>query len=126
MAKITIAGDAIVVTSALTLKELETLEKYNPKALGLYEDKEEVFRVGTNGNCIGEFGACFGSETHDAAKNATITLCIPSGVQDAKEYAVNLIGGAIMRLKKVEEQAKAALEAVKAEMEEVRQNIHMA
>ena len=126
MAKITIAGDAIVVTSALTLKELATLEKYNPKALSLYEDKEETFRVCTGGNSISEYGACFGSETHDEAKKATITLEIPRGVQDAKEYAVELVGGAVMNLDEVEKQANTALETVKANMDKVRESIQMA
>ena len=33
MAKIVIAGDAIVVTSALKLEDIRTIEKYRPKEL---------------------------------------------------------------------------------------------
>ena len=54
MAKIIIAGDAIVVKSDEKLEDIKTLEKYMPKALSLFEEedgkKSEVFRVGsTNG-----------------------------------------------------------------------------
>lgn len=50
MAKITIAGDSIVITSSKTLEAIKDLEKYRPKALRLYErdedgSKTEVFRV---------------------------------------------------------------------------------
>ena len=35
MAKIVIAGDAVVITSALKLEDIKTIAKYNPKALTL-------------------------------------------------------------------------------------------
>ena len=35
MAKITIAGDAAVVTSAMKLEDIKTIEKYRPKELVL-------------------------------------------------------------------------------------------
>ena len=41
MAKITIAGDSIVITSSKTLAAIKDLEKYRPKALRLYERDED-------------------------------------------------------------------------------------
>ena len=121
MAKITIVGDAMVVTSTKTLENIQTLEKYRPKALRLYETndegkREEVFTVGTtkgNGS-INQYGASFASCTHDAAKLATITLPIPAGTADAKK-----IGVAITLLTKVEAQIDGALTEVAAEKAEV-------
>lgn len=116
MARITIAGDAIVITSTKTLEDIKKLEKSNPKALTLFETnedgkKEEVFTVGsTNGNgSINGFSAAFGSVTHDERKLATITMLIPSGVEDAMEYAYEKIGGSLSKLKKVEEQMGPAI-----------------
>lgn len=130
MAKITICGDAMVVTSTKTLEDIKTLEKYRPKALALYSEdgKEEVFRVGSsNGKgSISTYGASFGSVSHDDNKFATITMDIPAGTTDAEAYAEEVIGVAIINLNKVEAQFEAALEEVKAEKAEVRSNITVA
>ena len=50
MAKIVIAGDAVVVTSAMKLEDIKTIEKYRPKELvlkGGEDGKEPIFGVGT-------------------------------------------------------------------------------
>ena len=50
MAKIVIAGDAIVVTSALKLEDIRAIEKYRPNELvlkGGEDGKEPIFAVGT-------------------------------------------------------------------------------
>ena len=79
MAKIVIAGDAVVVTSAMKLEDIKTIEKYRPKELvlkGGEDGKEPIFGVGTThgaGN-INAVGASFGSETRDDDKLACITL----------------------------------------------------
>lgn len=130
MAKITIVGDAIVVTSSKSLEALKTLEEYRPRALRLVEadengKKEEIFRVETaaaNGS-INQNGATFASETHDAEKKATITIPVPAGVEDVKTYAAKLVGKAVVRLNKVEAGIDEALAAVKAENDEVMANI---
>lgn len=133
MAKITIVGDAMVVTSTKTLENLKTLEKYRPKALRLYETndegkREEVFTVGTTKGTgsINQYGASFASETHDDAKLATITLPIPTGTANAKEYAAEKIGVAITLLNKVEAQIDGALADVAAEKAKVLENITVA
>lgn len=133
MAKITIAGDAMVITSSQTLEAIKTLEKYRPKALCLYETgengkKEEVFKVcATAGEgSINQYGASFGSVSHDDEKLATITLPIPRGTQDAVEYAAEKVGVAIINLNKVEEQFAEALADVETEKAAVRENITVA
>lgn len=133
MAKITITGDAICITSAKTLENIKTLEKYNPKALRLYEinedgQKEEIFCVGSTkgAGSINQYGASFGSETHDGQKLATITMIMPADVGDAVEYVAERVGKAIIMLNKVEEQFDAALDQVAADKAAVRANITVA
>ena len=67
MAKIVIAGDAVVVTSAMKLEDIKTIEKYRPKELvlkGGEDGKEPIFGVGTThgAGSINAVGASFGSE----------------------------------------------------------------
>ena len=130
MAKITIVGDAMVITSSKTLEDIKLLERYRPKALALYTEdgKEETFRVGTTTGVgsIGTYGASFGSVSHDEDKLATITMNIPSGIEDAINYVEDVIGTAIISLNKVEEQFDDALAEVRAEKAEVRSNITIA
>ena len=133
MAKITIVGDALVVTSTKSLEDIKTLEKYRPKSLRLYEkndegEREEVFRVGSTSGfgSINQYGASFSGVTHDDDKLATITMSIPTGTANAKDYAVELIGVGTIRLNKVEEQIAAALAEVKAERAAVAENITIA
>lgn len=124
-AAIKIAGSACVVESAHTLEEIKLLEKFRPKALGLYEtsgDKqEEVFRVGAakSGNgSINQYGATFGAQPTAAGK-AAITMMIPEGVTDPKKWAADTIGVSIIKLNNVEKQFEQALAEVKAEKETV-------
>ena len=53
MANILIAGNACVVTSALTLENLQKLKKYAPQSLALKDEKEKpifLVDVGPNGS----------------------------------------------------------------------------
>ena len=133
MAKITIVGDAVVITSTQKLEDIKLLEKYRPKALCLYETgengkKEEVFKVGsTDGNgAISVYGASFGSTTHDDEKLATITMSLPRDVSDAKQYVADAVGVSILNLNKVESQFAEALAEVVAEKAAVMENISIA
>lgn len=132
MAKIIVAGNAVVVTSAHTLEDIKTLEKYNPKALTLFEEnedgkKEPVFAVGSTGGkgAINQFGASFADAAHDGSGLATITECLPAGVGDAKEFVADKYGAAVVRLNKLEEGFEAALEQVKADKAEIEANIQI-
>ena len=120
MAKILIAGDVIVVTSAKKLEDIKTLEKYEPKALSLYETdpvtgvKAEVFKVGTTEGkgSINKYGASFASASRDGNGFATLTLPIPDGTKDVVAYASDAIGFPLMKLNEVETGIDAALESV--------------
>lgn len=127
MAKIIIAGDAMVIESSAKLEDIKALEKHNPKALSLYENdgKTEVFRVGsTNGQgAINAFGASFGSASKNGSGKAIITMKIPADVSDAKAYAEETVGTAIISLNTVEAQFATALEKVAQDKTAVRECI---
>jgi hypothetical protein len=132
MAKIVIAGDAVVVTSSLKLEEIRTVEKYRPNELvlkGGEDGKEPIFAIGVTDGCgnINEVGASFGRETHDEEKLASITMCTGAGITgDIKEWVAERIGGAIIKLNKLEEKLPAVLEEIEAEKAEVMSNITVA
>lgn len=132
MAKIVIAGDAVVVTSSLKLEDIRTIAKYRPKELvlkGGEDGKEPIFAIGVTDGCgnINEVGASFGRETHDEEKLASITMCTGAGTTgDIKEWVADRIGGAIINLNKLEEKLPAVLEEIEAEKAEVMSNITVA
>ena len=132
MAKVTIAGKAIVITSALKLEELETVKKYQPKALVLLggeDGKEPIFAVGVvrgSAGKIGNVGVEFGEETHDDQKLATMTLMVPGDVKDMKEYVADKYGAALMNLAKLEANLPAVIGAIAAEKQSIMDNISVA
>ena len=132
MARITIAGDAVVVTSALKLEDIKTIAKYRPNELilkGGEDGKEPIFGIGVTSGCgsINEVGASFGRESHDEDKLATITMCTGSDVTgDVKEWVADHIGGAIIKLNKLEEKLPAVLAEIADEKAAVMSNISVA
>ena len=132
MAKVTIAGRALVITSSLKLTDLETVRKYQPKALilmGGEDGKEPVFAVaavrGSAGK-IGNIGVEFGEETRDEAKLATMTLMVPGDVEDMKEYVADKYGAALMNLAKLETVLPAVVETISAEKQSIMDSISVA
>lgn len=122
MSKITLNGDAVVITSALKAADIEVAQKYNPKALSVFEknedDKlEEVFTVGvgTNGG-VNKYGITFNGVSRDGNGFATLTLPF-NGSSDpatAKDQIADKYGFAIAQLNKVEAGLPAALKEIAA------------
>ena len=130
-AKIKIAGGAVVVESAAKLDDLKKLAKYRPNALKLFEgegkDKAEVFVVdvaAAGPGSINRFGASFGTQATADGK-AVVTMILPDGVADAKKWAEDTIGTAILSLNKVEAQFAAANTDIDAEIAAIRENIQV-
>lgn len=127
MAKITIVGDAVVITSALKLEDIRTIEKYRPKALKLMSNdgKEEIFGVGVaiDEGSINDVGVSFEGETHDDAKLATVTVKIPSEDGDIKDRIVDEYGPAMTQLNKIEAMLSGVLAEIKSEREAALNNI---
>ena len=120
MAKIKVAGDVMIVESAVTLEDIKTLKKVNPDALSLFEKDEDgkkkrVFTidVAKGEGSVSRIGMCFGAESKDGKKLAIISMPIPAEVEDAKEFAYEKVGAVMGKLEAVEAQVKPALDAAK-------------
>ena len=103
MAKIIVAGKAVVVEMSETLENLKLIEKYRPEALKLMggeENKEEIFRIVPRGNSLNKFGA--GVSDASPAGMATITLINDYEGEDFKGFIADEYGLAISRLKELE------------------------
>ena len=125
MSKVTIAGSSYVITSSVSLENLETVKKHRLSALALVEPetKETLFKVGVGTNSISEYGISFGGVSNGDEKFATATLKIPDGTEDAKQYVLDTAGVAIANLNKVEANITKALEEIRAERNRIAENI---
>jgi len=114
MATITIAGNSYVITSTVSMADLETVKKYRPSALAIVdsETKETLFKVGIGSSSVSDYGVSFGGASNDDKKLATATLSIPADIEDAKEYVLDKGGLAIANLNKVEAVIAAALDEI--------------
>lgn len=132
MAKIVIAGEAVVITSSMKLEDLRTIAKYRPEALvlkGGEDGKESVFAIGVARSGAGEiskYGAAFATESHDDEKLATITLVNNCADGDVREAVAESVGTAIINLNKLEETLPAVLAEIAAEKEAVLSHITVA
>ena len=127
MAKITIAGNSYVVTSEISMKDLEMVKKFRPSALALVdsETKEALFKVGIGVSSLSDYGISFGGISNDEGKLATATLPIPADVENAKEYVLDKAGLAIASLNKVEEHVAEALCEIQTERGTIAENIEV-
>ena len=127
MAKITIASSSYVITSTVSLADLEVVKKYRPSALEItdLETKETLFKVGIGSNSVSDYGVSFGGVSNDEAKLATATLSIPADTEDAKEYVLDKAGLAIANLNKIESEIAEALEGIRIERDIITENIEV-
>jgi len=128
MAKTTIAGNSYVITSKVSMADLEMVNKYRPSALSLVDEetKEAFFKVGLGASSVSDYGVSFGGVTNDDEKLATATLPIPAKLPDdtdAKQYVLDVAGKALANLNKVEEGIEAALDEIKKERDKVEGDI---
>ena len=125
MAKVTIAGNSYVITSAISMADLETVKKYRPSALAITdpETKETLFRVGTGSNSVSDYGISFGGVSNDDAKLATATLQMPTDYEDAKEFVLDKAGLALVSLAKIEDEIEAVLADIRTERNAIAENI---
>lgn len=130
MARLSITGNAVVITSAVKLEDIRKVEKYNKDALVLTEEidgeKVQVFRVATGAvGGINNNGATFSDETRDGDKFAQITLgdCAKDVAGDVKEWAADKFGKALTRLNQLEKTIPAVLEGIANEKAAAMANI---
>ena len=129
MAKITVVGNAVVITSSMKLEDLKTIKKYRPDALILKDDDGDpvyAIGVGPTGN-LNSCGAEFSGATHDEEKLATITMAY-TGSEDAdvKEVVAEQVGASIITLNKLEATLPAVLEEIATEKAAILETITVA
>jgi hypothetical protein len=130
MSKITIAGNAVVITSSMKLEDLKTIKKYRPEALvlkGGEDGKEPIFVVSVTDDgygSINKYGATFASETHDEAKLATITMAGEFADEtNICEAVADAFGSAKSNLDKIEATLSEVLEEIVADKKAVMESI---
>ena len=131
MAKITIAGEAVVITSSMKLEDIKTIQKYRPEALTLFggeEGKEPIFKIGVSEGfgTINKYGAEFGSATHDDEKKAVITLTMTTDDGNLKEFVADTIGTYVLKLNELESKLPAILADISAQKTKILENITVA
>lgn len=116
--KLVVMTGAYSLTSELKVEDIALLKKYNPDALTIKDEEDNVkFAVGYSEGkpSIASFGVTFGSKSFTDGK-ATITETLPSTLDNAdkaKEYIAEKFGAVIAYLKKLEESVPAAAAAIK-------------
>lgn len=127
MAKITIAGNAAVITSSIKMEDLKTAKKYRPEALvlkGGEDGKEPIFAVDVAcQGSLNQYGITFDSVANDGSGNASVTIAIANKGDDVKEAFADATGVAISNLNKVEAQLLLALEEIDADKAAVMESI---
>lgn len=130
MAKVKVAGQAIVVISNLKLEDIKTVAKYRPAALTLYEgegdDREPVFAIGIGEDSINKFGASFSKETRDEEKKAIITIVHDYTGDDIKTFISDNLGAALINLKKLEQEIPGVLEEIAAQKAAILADVEIA
>ena len=124
MAKVTIVGDALVITSTIKLEDYKKVKANRPEALKLKDDDGNTFfAVGVSEGigAINEWSIEFSGETHDEHKYATLTCNIDGGgtVEEIKNDVAEDIGVALINLAKIEEMIPGVLAEIKAERDKV-------
>lgn len=130
MAKVTVTGNAVVITSSIKFEDMKIIKKYRPDALVLYKgegkEKEAIFKIGIgaggNGD-LNKYGATFCGATHDDAKLGVITLVHEFDGEDIKEEVSDFLGTSILNLNKLEAALPAAVEEIVAEKAAIMENV---
>ena len=128
MAKITVAGDALVLSSKVRLEDYKLIAKYKPSALVLTdEDGDPLFRVscGTGGD-VSEYGVVFPGATREGGYACvTMVFRIPEET-DIKDFIADNMGAAIINLEKIENSVPEVLRQIEAERAAVFNKIDVA
>lgn len=115
MAKLSIMGDTIQLTSDLTKEELERVENYVPEALKLFDNEgNEVFGVGFGNASFSKYGVCFCSETAEGKLFMTTNNPVldHSDADKERKEIIRYFAPLLNKLQKVEENVASAREAL--------------
>lgn len=127
MAKVTVVGQAVVLTSAVKLDDLKMVAKYRPEALvlkGGEDGKEKIFsvQVSSSEECVSKYGAAFKHAARGTGF-AEITLPLASDAADIKDQVADQLGGALTKLNALEATLPTVIAEIAAEKATVLSNI---
>ena len=119
-ATVKVVGDAMVLTSGVAFDDIKKVAKYRPESLilkGGKDNKEELFRIGvtTGKGSVNQYGVSFAKESRGEQGFAQLTIMLPDGAKDVKEYVSDTYGRAILMLNKIEETFPAVLGEINTE-----------
>ena len=134
MAKTVITGNAITITSTISIDDIVLLQKHNPESLKLYSETEDgkslefsIVGVSTRG-AAGVYGIEFNGFTRTEEKYATFTAIhndLPEDNAAAKEFVADKYGVVITKLSKLESTIPAAVAQVKADRASIVEGIEI-
>lgn len=137
MAKILVAGHSAVITSSVKLEDIKKVSKYDPDKLTLKDEEGEIqFAVGiakakadtVDWGSISQYGVEFAPYA-DANGYAVVTATIDPeviGERDIKDILADKLGGAVLKLEKVEAGIAPAIVAIDAEINVIKSHIQVA
>ena len=129
MAKMTIAGNALVISSSMKLKDLKTIKKYRPRALiltGGEDNKTALYAIGVSDDgsgSINPIGACFAQESHDGEEKACITVNLDGVQGNVREFIADKYGEAFTNLNILEATLPAVLDEIVSQKAAIMENI---
>lgn len=128
MAKITIAGQAVILTSSLKLEDIKTVAKYKPEALALYggdDGKDLKFQLSVGrAASVSKYGICFANATRENGF-ATITMDFDYDGDDIKDRVADMLGTPFASLEILEHRLVRVIEEVKNQRETLKDNINI-
>ncbi len=127
MAKVTVAGKAVVITSSMKLEDLKLIQKFGPEALilmGGEDNKEPIFAIDviSGGHAISKYGISFCEATRDDGY-ATLTTIAEFGEKDPAEFIADYLGLALRNLNALEETLPAALEKIRSDKKAIMDSV---
>jgi hypothetical protein len=114
MAHIKTVHKAAVISTELSVKDIKKLEAINPDALEIRTEKGDVlFRVATGKeDGISKYGIVF-------ATDSKISVLTNSDKALDRDAVAESFGAILLQLSRVEEQAKAALESIDSNLDDL-------
>lgn len=128
MAKVTIVGQAIVLTSTLKLEDIKKVKKYRPDALilkGGEDGKEPIFAIGVGSSDVNKYGVSFEKESRDGGF-ATMTATTNFDGDNIGEFVADELGEVLINLGKLEEKIPGIIGEIDAERAKIMANITIA